>query len=383
MVFGLISTLLVISALIYNHKLRTTYILPAEFEKQQAIWLQSPKGQYVSGDQSVYPAFIRIIGALEPHVKVNLVAESKDEIPTIRNLFETNGISGKNIIYYVVDHYSIWARDVGPIFVKNRLGKLNVVDFGFNNYGKGASPDFISVESNIHRSIAQQLGLPLVRTNLVMEGGAIESNGRGTLMTTESVAFDRNPGLSRNQIENEYKMVLGVKKVIWLKQGLAEDDLITKGHVDEIARFVSPDTIFLAQVLPGDINTNSTSYQSYQRLEENYNILRQSTDQDGKPFHIIRIPMPPTLYSQTDETGKIPVRSYLNYAVTDGAVLMPSYWVFGRADALKSTEDRVRGTFQSAFPGRHIIAVNVEKINFWGGGIHCVTQHMPAILPVV
>jgi agmatine deiminase len=381
--FGFLSAILVISALIYYQKLCTTYILPAEFENQQAIWLQSPEGHYVSDGMSVYSAFIDIIRALEPHIKVNLVAESKDEIADIQESFKTNGISGKNVIYYVVNHYSIWARDVGPLFVKNRLGKLNVVDFGFNNYGKGASRDFIDVESNIHKSIAQQLGLPLISTNLVTEGGAIESNGRGTLMTIEAVALNRNPGLTRNQIESEYKRVLGVKKIIWLKQGLAEDDLITKGHIDEVARFVSPDTIFLAQVLPGDINTNSTSYDSYQRLEESYNILRNSTDQDGKPFNIIRIPMPPTLYSQMDATGKIPVRSYLNYAVTDGAVVMPSYWTPGRSDELKSTETKVRGIFQSVFPGRRIIAVNVESINFWGGGIHCVTQHMPAVRHIV
>jgi len=375
---SVLSILIILSVIAYNSKLRKTYVYPGEFENQQAIWLQSPEGQYLSPSQSVYPAFIDIIKALEPHIRVNLISESKDEIAQIQGLLKTNGNSGNNVVYYVIDHLSIWARDVGPIFAKNGQNRLSIVDFGFNNYGKGASADFISTESNIHKSVAQQLALPLISTTLVTEGGALESNGKGTLMTTESVALSRNPGLTKTQIENEYKRVLGVKKVIWLKQGLAEDDLITRGHIDEIARFASPNTILLAEVLPDDIYTNSTSYNSYLRLEENYSILRNSTDQNGKPFHIIRIPMPPTLYSETDETGKIPVRSYLNYAVTNGAVVMPSYWKPGRSDKLKTTEDQVRGIFQSTFPGRDIIGLNVEAVNFWGGGIHCITQHMPA-----
>jgi len=378
LILSSLSLLIIVSAIVYS-KTRTGYTFPGEFEKQQAIWLQWPEGQYVTAEEPVYPVFIEIVKALDPHVKINIMSQSNDEIAQIENMLQANGYNGRNVVYYIVDHLSIWARDVGPVFVKYGRNKLAVVDFGFNNYGKGASQNFIDIESNIHRTVARLLGLPLVPTNLVSEGGGVESNGKGTIMLTESVALNRNPAMTKAQIENEYKRVLGAKKVIWLKQGLAEDDLITRGHIDEIARFADPHTILLARVLPGDAYTNSTSYNSYLRMEENYNILRNSTDQDGRPFRIVRIPMPPTLYGEPDETGKIPVRSYLNYAVTNGAVLLPSYWRPGRSDEVKTTEDQVRRAFQSVFPGREIIAINAESVNFWGGGIHCITQDMPAV----
>ncbi|MDF9408425.1 agmatine deiminase family protein [Pelotomaculum isophthalicicum JI] len=355
-----------------------TYVSPGEFEKQQAIWLLWPEGMYSTASKSIYPVYIDIIKALEPHVRVNLISQSKEEAAQIEDLLNANGYSGNNINFYIIDHLSIWARDVGPVFVKDSQNRLNVVNFGFDNYGRGASQDYIDVESQIDKKAAQMLNLPVISTNLVSEGGGVESNGRGIIMLTESVALNRNPEMTKSQIENEYKRVLGAKKVIWLKQGLAEDDLITVGHINEIARFASPDTILLAQVLPEDKDTNLDSQKSYLRLEENYNILLNSTDQDGKPFHIIRIPMPPTLYGEIDETGKIPVRSYLNYAVTNGVVLMQTYWVPGRSDKLKTTEDQVKGIFQSVFPVRTIIGINDESVNFWGGGIHCITQHMPA-----
>ncbi|WP_338824195.1 Putative agmatine deiminase [Moorella humiferrea] len=356
----------------------TSYVFPGEFEKQQALWLQWPEEEYSTASDPVYPVFVEIIKALEPHERVNLIVRGKEEIAQVEDLLKANGYNGKNLYYYVIDHLSIWARDVGPIFVKDNQNRLNVVDFGFNNYGRGASQYFIDTESQIHRAVARQLNLPLVWTNLVSEGGGVESNGKGTIMLTESVALDRNPGMTKEEIEKEYKRVLGAKKVIWLKQGLAEDDLITRGHINEIARFADPHTILLAQVLPEDRYTNTTSEDSYLRMEENYNILLNSTDQYGKPFRIIRIPMPPTLYGEVDTTGKIPVRSYLNYAVTNGAVLVPTYRKPGRSEKIKAVEDQVTGIFRELFPGRKIISINAESVNLWGGGLHCITQHMPA-----
>ncbi len=355
-----------------------SYVFPGEFENQQAIWLQWPEGMYSTASNPVYPVFIDIIKSLDPYVGVNLISQSNEEISQIKDLLQANGYSGSNVHYYIIDHLSIWTRDVGPVFVKDSQNRLHVVNFGFNNYGRGSSQYFADIESNIDKRAAEALNLPVISTNLISEGGGIESNGRGTIMLTESVALDRNPGLTKEQIENEYKRVLGIKKIIWLKQGLAEDDLITKGHINEIARFASPDTILLAQVLPEDRYTNSDSQNSYLRMEENYNVLLNSTDQDGKPFNIIRIPVPPTLYGEVDDTGKIPVRSYLNYAVTNGAVLMQTYWKPGRSEKLKAAEEQVKGIFQSVFPGRNIIGINAESVNLWGGGIHCITQHMPA-----
>ena len=353
-----------------------SYTFPGEFDQQQAIWLQWPSEIY-NTDRPVYPVTMEIMKALDPYIRVNLMVRSQAEADQIKELLKNSGYTANNLHYYVVNHLSIWTRDVGPIFVKDAKNQLRVVDFDFNNYSRGGSPDYIATESQVDRLAAEQLKLPVIKANLISEGGAIESNGRGTLMVTESVALSRNPKLSKEKIEKEYKRVLGVKKIIWLKKGLAEDDHITTGHINEIARFASPNTILLAQILPADRNANSITQESYRRMEENYQILRKATDQDGKPFHIIRIPMPPTIYGRVDETGKIPVYSYLNYAVTNGAVLMQSYWQPGRSELLKSTESQVKATLQEIFPDRRIIGINAENVNRWGGGIHCITQHMP------
>ncbi|MHB1420237.1 MAG: agmatine deiminase family protein [Bacillota bacterium] len=351
---------------------------PGEFEKQQAIWMQWPSGIYNADAHPVNPAMIRIIKSLASYIRVNLISQNEEEIEQIKNLLMISGFTGNNVHYYTVNHFSIWARDVGPIFVKDNLHQLRVVDFGFNNYSRDGEQSYIQIEGQVDRLTAQLLGLPVIKANLISEGGAIESNGRGTMMVTESVALVRNPEMTKQQIESEYKRVLGVKKVIWLSKGLAEDDRITRGHINEIARFTDPHTVLLAQVLPEDRHMNRYAEDSFLRMEENNNILLNSTDQDGKPFRIIRIPMPPTLYSETSDTGELPVRSYLNYAVTNGAVLLQTYWKPGRSEILKTVEEQVKEIFRSVYPGRKIIGIDAESINLWGGGIHCVTQHMPA-----
>lgn len=354
------------------------YTFPGEFEKQQAIWMQWPSEGYNQSSRPVVPTMIEIIKAFAAHVRVNIASVSNDEIEQIKKLLKENGYTGTNVHYYVVNHMAIWARDVGPIFVKDNRNKLSVVDFGFNNYSRGGSQYYIDTEGQVDRLVANLYGFPVIKSSLISEGGAIESNGKGTLMLTESVALKRNPNLTKQQIENEYKRVLGVKKIIWLKKGLAEDDVTTSGHINEIARFADANTILLAQVLPEDRYANDYSKESYLRMEENYNILKNATDQDGKPFRIIRVPIPPTLYNVRDSLGRLPIRSYLNYAVSNGVVVMQTYWRPGRSEELKATEDGVKEILREVYPGREIVGIDTESLNLWGGGIHCITQHMPA-----
>ncbi|MGE5379908.1 MAG: agmatine deiminase family protein [Methylocystaceae bacterium] len=363
----------------YNYSGQASLRFPGEFEKQQAIWLMWPSSIYDSNDRPVSPVMVQIIKGLAPFTTVNIMAASNDEISSIDKALSASGVNSKSVKYYVISHASIWARDVGPIFVKGPGNQLRVVNFGFNNYSRGGSPDYVENEALVDVRTANLLGLPIINSPLISEGGAIESNGQGTLMTTESVVLRRNPNLSKQQIAAEYGKVLGIKKMIWLKKGLAEDDQITTGHINEIARFADPHTVLLAQILESDRYASPTAQESYRRLEENYRILQGATDQDGRPLKIIRLPMPPTLYAEANTTGKIPVRTYLNYALTDGAVLVQTYWHPGRAEILKTTEAQVLKQFAKIFPGRKVIGVDSENINQWGGGIHCVTQHMPAV----
>lgn len=349
---------------------------PGEFEQQQAVWIMWPSANYNQNNRPVNPVMVNIVKALTPYIQVNIMSSAQSESDDIQKMLEKSGCSMTNVHYYIIKHRTIWARDVGPIFVKDGNNRLNVVDFNFNQYGRYGGEDYIRNEAQVDKKIAQALGLSIVNTKLISEGGAIESNGRGVIMTTESVALKRNPTMTKPQIEEEYCRVLGIKKVIWLKNGLAEDNEITGGHVDEIARFADPHTILLAQVLPEDRYANWASQASYINLEDNYKILENSTDQDGNPFRIIRIPMPPTLYRETK--GDIPVRSYLNYTVSNGVVLFQTYWKPGRSEILSQTETEVKAIFQNVFPNHNIIGIDAENINQWGGGIHCVTQNMPA-----
>lgn len=357
---------------------QSEYVFPGEFEKQQAIWMMWPSETYDSGNRPVSPVIINIIKALNQFIKVNVLVGSSEEIDKIHELLQAKGSSADKVTFYTISHKSIWTRDVGPLFVKDRQNKLHIVNFGFNNYSRGGNPDYVYTEGEVDKQTAQLLGVPVIDSKLVCEGGAIESNGNGTLMVTESVVLRRNPQLSKKQIEDEFKRVLGIQKVIWLKKGLAEDDRITTGHINEFARFASPDMVLLGQILEEDRYANAISAESYLRLEENYKILQNATDQSGEKLRIIRIPMPPTLYAESNTTGELPLRSYLNYALTNKAVIFQTYWREGRSEVLKKTEEEVKKSFSQIFPGRTIVGIDAENVNLWGGGIHCITQHMPA-----
>lgn len=266
------------------------------------------------------------------------------------------------------------------------------------------------------------------------EGGNREFNGRGTLMVTEAVELQRNPDLTKEHLTEHFKSLFDVRKVIWLKQGVAEDDHIfrgplpggvfnmpcTGGHVDEYARFVNPTTVLLAEVRAED-RDHPIGRLSHQRMEENYRILAGETDQDGHPFTIVRIPLPPVdvikvkpadpLFGDYSavafSSGKtfeqlleelhpdyvagggsqddlraieaVVPGSYCNFVISNGVVLMPRYHAEGRDEAVKRTDDAARDILQSVFPDRKIVQIDCENINFGGGGMHCVTQQQPAI----
>lgn len=353
-------------------------VVPGEFEHQQSIWIMWPSEVYNTEDSPVRPVMADIVEKLAPHVPVDIMANSKFEAAQIEKLLTRHDCPVSRIRYYIVNHQTIWARDVGPLFVKDKHGRLCVVNFKFNNYGRQGDYYYINTEGQVDVQVGKILKIPVIDSDMVSEGGSIESNGKGTIILTESVALKHNDGLTKKQIEDEYKRVLGVRKIIWLKNGLAEDK-VTGGHVDEFARFADPNTILLAEILPIDQNSSPLARRSHMNLEEDYKILVRATDQDGNPFRIIRIPMPPTLYKNADEKKEIPVRSYMNYVVTNGAVLVQTYWKPGRSDVLKVNEEEVLDTFKNVFPGREIIRIDAENINAWGGGVHCVTQHMPAV----
>ncbi|HEY0108322.1 MAG TPA: agmatine deiminase family protein, partial [Fibrella sp.] len=241
------------------------YTMPAEWEPQEAVWM----GLRTEEEQKKFDTTtVEMIRALAPFVRLNLILEKDTLFREGKSWFTQFGIDTSRITLITQDPTDYWYRDPGPVFVRNGEGQLAVVDFRYSNYG--AHPDSLSQRARQHdgidRDVARRLKLPIITSSVFMEGGAIEVNGKGTLLQVESVTLQRNPHLSKEAIEQDLKRVLGVKKVIWLKKGPADDDRLgllgdsvlygvrgTGGHVDEFCRFANANTILLGWIDENEI----------------------------------------------------------------------------------------------------------------------------------
>ena len=394
--------------------------LPAEFEPQSAVWLIWPQVDHLSGYSNEKVAQ-QIIEAVAPHTPVKVVATEPRFARRARAALPASELNSGRIEICEIPAVQFWVRDMGPPFVETSAGKLAVADFRFDGWGY-ADPDGAEtrIEEQFDRAAAEGLGLSVVSSRMISEGGDRESNGRGTLLAAEAVELGRNPGMDKAALEAEFRRLLGVKKVIWLKQGLREDDhtflgplaagdgqlaytaVTTNGHVDEFARFVSPTKILLAQVLPEDID-DPLARENHARMEANYEILRGAVDQDGRPFEIVRVPLPKPVFARMrpgdsvyDFIARLEYRdgskfpagepatvvaaaSYLNFLVTNGVVVAPKYGGDGKDPAASARDETVRRLLTEAFPDRRVVMIDALPVNFGGGGIHCITMHQPLL----
>ncbi len=385
------------------------FSFPAEFEPQSAVWIGArPK----ENGQPALGIVAQMVAALAPSVDVYLMTPTAAEKVQVEAAIRKTGLDTRRIHYVAITSSPTrWYRDIGPIFLTGDRGHLKVVDFDFNCYGDCQSGSAeAKAKEGIDRQIAGMLHLPILRTELASEGGDREVNGRGTLMAVEAVEMQRNPQLTRHQIERELLRVLGQKKMIWLKRGMAEDDDAERGplyanvyaagaggHIDEMARFTAPDTVVLAQVTPQERDSDRVLRMSYQRLEENERILKSATDQDGHPFHIVRMPAADPIYLDYNfkagdhglaffrgsKPGQ-PIRvilpaSYMNFTISNGVVLVPAYWRPGRPESTRRKDEAAKRILQRLFPDRRILRIDAENLNYGGGGMHCATQQQPAV----
>ena len=212
----------------------------------------------------------------------------------------------------------------------------------------------------IPQKIAAHFTLPLFEPGIVLEGGSIDVNGHGTLLTTEACLLNpnRNPALSRAEIEEYLRAYLGVQKILWLGDGIVGDD--TDGHIDDLARFVDPTTVVcVVEEDPADVN--------YKLLQENLKRLQFMTDQDGRPLHVVPLPMP----SPVEYDGNRLPASYANFYIANGIVLVPTYKC--------PNDQRALTILQELFPTRHVVGIDCTDL-VWGlGAFHCVTQQQPAV----
>ncbi|HVN65638.1 MAG TPA: agmatine deiminase family protein [Methanomicrobiales archaeon] len=337
---------------------RMGFTMPAEWEPHEATWLAWPHEPDTFADiPAVGEAYIRIISALVPGERVNLLVRDEDMEDRIRGLLSGAGIATGQVSLIPFDYADVWFRDYGPSFVVNRgEGKAGMVGWGFNAWG-GKYPGMIR-DTRIPSCLQDRLGLPLFRPGIVLEGGSIDVNGRGTVLTTEQCLLspNRNPGLSKADLEGFLGEFLGAPHVIWLEGGIAGDD--TDGHIDDVARFVNPSTVVCAvEKDAGDEN--------YRALRENERILRAARDQDGNPLTVIPLPMP----RPTGDGARLPA-SFLNFYIGNRAVLVPVFSDPADARALRILGD--------LFPGREVVGIDCRALVEGMGAIHCITREQPA-----
>jgi agmatine deiminase len=338
--------------------------MPAEWEPHSAVWLSWPHDPvsfpYLEEAEQAFANFIHEVSESE-RVELQVLNEAMQQ--RVIAMLREWGTDPSRVRFHINDYADIWFRDYGPIFVVNRATKqLAMTKWVFNAWGSKYETLLKDnrVPYAMNESFNPPLRLPMYEPGIVMEGGSIEVNGAGALMTTEQCLLNpnRNPHLDKKQLEDFLRDYLGVRHFIWLKEGIAGDD--TDGHIDDIARFVNKNTVVCAR-------QPDTSDPDHAILEENFRILEAATDQDGNKLNVIALPTPGFV---GDEEGRLPA-SYANFYIANTKVLVPTFGVENDARALE--------VIQSVFPNRKVGGINAKALVYGLGTFHCMTQQQPAI----
>jgi agmatine deiminase len=336
------------------------YTMPAEWEAHECVWLSWPhnRGTFPFLEE-VETTFARMIAALYPNEKVQLLVRDAEMKSRVHQMLKDAGIPGEAMETSIAIYADVWFRDYGPTFVVNRRErKIAMVAWKFNAWGEKYTD--LMGDDAIPSFLNTVLSLPLFEPGVVLEGGSIEVNGEGIVMTTEQCLLhpNRNPTLSRKEIERYLQEYLGVKMVLWLCEGIAGDD--TDGHIDDIARFSDSRTILCA--VEEDEND-----ENFQPLQENLRILRKARDSEGNPFHVVPVPLP----GKREEQGMRLPASYLNFYIGNGVVIVPVFRHYN--------DERALEIIGKAFPGRTVVGIDCRSMVQGLGTLHCVTQQQPKV----
>lgn len=333
------------------------YRMPAEWEPHAATWLSWPRRDGISFPDSfdrVMPTFREMVAALVESEPVCINVCNGAHEAEARALLD--GLPAECITYYEVPTNEPWCRDHGPIFLTRKTEpRLAIVDWGHNAWG-GKYPPF-DLDDIVPTRIAQALDVPVWQGGMILEGGSIEVNGAGALLTTESCLLNanRNPNLTREQIEQRLRDYLGVREILWLARGTEGDD--TDGHIDNLARFVDERTVLAA------IEEEKTSA-NHEPLQENLARLR-AMKFAGRPLEIVTLPMP----ARMEREDLVLPASYANFYIANTVVLVPQY-----EDA---NDKRALSTIAKFFPDRRTLGIDCREL-IWGlGAFHCLTQQQP------
>jgi agmatine deiminase len=400
------------------------YRQPAEFEPQAAIWMSAEPN-----DAEFMRVTAGMIGALQGHVSIRMLVRDDATLAATREGLQQAGVALEAIEFTTDPLATLFLRD-GTVFLVNGEGGRAVLDFKWSLYGlpgwcQRLYPDdpklaaecvgYLNAEQDaFDRSFARAWSAEVIPSTLFLENAAIEVNGRGVLLISEPLALERNPGRSRAEIEAALLRIPGIRKVIWLDAGLAEDPLEMStiegpyvglgagGHTDEYVRFADAHTILLAWVGDEQVDLHPLGRINRARMQRNAEILAAASDQDGQPFRIIQIPMPAVIERKVvlapktdqssnwneanfpasegrkagDELIQVASASYLNLVIANDLVLVPSFVEDGTPREL---EDEVGRLLGAAFPGRTIRFLRATPLSWNGGGPHCATLSEPRV----
>ncbi|MDR1864653.1 MAG: agmatine deiminase family protein [Bacteroidales bacterium] len=334
------------------------FYFPAEWTPHKATWLTYPHNEssFPGRMEAVYDAYFRFIAEIAESEKVRINVPAAFRESLMRRL-AMRQVNSSQVELYTRESNDVWCRDHGPAFLTDRSPKPKkaVVDWEFNAWG-GKYP--YDRDNLIAGAIAEDLGLQAYRPGIVMEGGSVEFNGEGTVLTTRSCLLNpnRNPHLSQQQIEQYLYRYYGTPQVLWLEEGVEGDD--TDGHVDDITRFIRPDTVITVV----ESNRNDANYLPLQR---NLQALKKMRLLNGRQLDIAELPMPDPVVSQ----GQRLPASYANFYFTNRAVIVPVFRC--------KQDNRAVYTLESCIPDRRIVGVDSTDIVWGFGSFHCLSQQEP------
>ena len=339
--------------------------MPPEWSPQAAVWLSWPVDdpRHWGGNKRdlIHAKFAELAAAIsrfEP-VRINAPGFQHEEI---RRLCDRARAVPERVELFDHEHDDVWCRDHGPIFVKHReSGEVAVTDWGFNAWG-GKFPPW-DRDDAIPSRIADTLGFRRFEGGMILEGGAIEINDAGQLLTTEAVLLNpnRNPHLDRDDVEARLREGLGVREILWLARGIEGDD--TDGHIDDLARFTDDSTLVAC------VEKDAAS-PNFQPLDENLGRLRSFTTPEGRPFEIVPIHLPDACEVPGWRLPVLPA-SYVNFLVVNDGLLVPTF-------RQPKNDDRALGILRELFPGRDVVGIDCLDLVEEGGTLHCLTQQQPA-----
>ena len=395
--------------------------IPGSFEPLGALWLGFDRGH------ATWTA--AMVATLVPHVPLRFLVRDEAAAQEARHTLHDLGVEVERLRFHVDPHAAFFVQDAAVFAIDGR-GRIAVVDLKWSGHGLAAwcqrrfagnvdqaaacASSVDRERDTLSRTIAVFAGAKVIDTELHLEGGGVEVNGRGVMIANEALLRTRNPGWGRAALQRELLHLPGVRKVIWLPEGAAEDPHLrstisaeyvgwgTGGHTDQFVRFADAHTVLLAWVGEARAAAHPVARLTHDRMQRNLEILQRATDLEGRPFRIVKVPMPHTLqrpvvlsaqadtrYSELwsaddfapdeqrkagDTVMQVAPASYLNYVVANGVVLVPDYAAHGTPPA---TQNKVRALFERSFPGRRIVFVDSAQANWYAGGPHCATLSQP------